>query len=282
VEVLSLTDSRHITKVKTGNDIETRIRLIHKLASKEDLSSSATLRIFKHNPKFFKKVLYRLEDSLKSKERMLDLGCGYGFTTKFLADCLSFREVFGIDMDDTRLGIAQERCSALKINLETDQLPFPDEFFDIAISFGVLEHLRYYDNCVKEAYRVLQPGGVFFVNFPNLGAWVNRLLLLLGYQPRDVEISESLAMGLPNAWPKTRRESYGHIHAPTLRAMSDLLRNYGFQIVATFGISCIEDPLSQTAETRLPVKVLLRVLDKIFSLKKELSLRLFIIANKGS
>lgn len=253
-----------------------------KLASEEDLLSSATLRIFKDNPKFFQKVLTALEDSLKSNERMLDLGCGYGFTAKFLGDCLGFKEVYGIDVDDNRLGIAQERVNALKVDLETDQLPFPDDFFDMVISFGVLEHLRYYDTSVKEAYRVLRSGGIFFVNCPNLGAWVNRLLLLLGYQPRDVEISQCLAMGLPNAWPKTRREAYGHIHSPTLKAISDLLRNYRFQIDATFGVACIDDSLSQTAEADVFLKALLRVLDKILSLRKGLSLRLFIVASKGS
>lgn len=80
---------------------------------------------------------------------MLDLGCGRGEFRQICAH--TGMEYVGIDYQSdeaTLLGDAHA-------------LPFRDESFDFVISFAVLEHLRSPLVAMREAVRVLKPGGLF-------------------------------------------------------------------------------------------------------------------------
>jgi len=44
--------------------------------------------------------------------------------------------------------------------------------------------------------KILADQGYFLISMPNLSSWVNRLALLLGYQPRDLEISTKKLYGV--------------------------------------------------------------------------------------
>jgi hypothetical protein len=90
-----------------------------------------------------------------------------------------------------------------------------------------MDTLVSFDDLVREMHRVLRPGGYLLVTLPNLASWHNRIALLLGFQPRDVEISSEI---LPGVVPGYADESpAGHIHVPTLRAFLDLMRYHGFE-----------------------------------------------------
>jgi len=68
---------------------------------------------------------------------------------------------------------------------------------------------------------------------PNLGSWINSLALLLGYQPRDLEISNKK---LYHVLPQYRGHLLvGHIKIgyalAMLKAMEELLEDHRFEIV---------------------------------------------------
>lgn len=46
-------------------------------------------------------------------------------------------------------------------------LPFPDARFDTALSMGLIEYLEDQGTFLDEAARILKPGGIFIVTFPN-------------------------------------------------------------------------------------------------------------------
>lgn len=117
--------------------------------------------------------------------RVLDLGCGWGGLAYSLADGCA--EV--VAMDSTF-----ERMQLLKIRSDRDgrenircvcagdgkYLPFPDDAFDLVIINGVLEWVpsgmegdprEVQVQFLREARRVLKPGGVLFLAIENRNAW---------------------------------------------------------------------------------------------------------------
>ncbi len=101
-----------------------------------------------------------------SGRRVLELGCGAGFDA--YECCAAGCEYTGIDLTPENpertakhLGFYGFRPSVLVADAE--QLPFEEGRFDIVFSNGVLHHTPDMSASFREAYRVLQPGGEFWV-----------------------------------------------------------------------------------------------------------------------
>lgn len=81
--------------------------------------------------------------TLDKKQNALEIGCGYGNLIKHL--CNSYRMVYGVDLNITRLKICKAFLEASKIKnfkiICTDafNLPFKDDFFDAIFLIGVFE-----------------------------------------------------------------------------------------------------------------------------------------------
>jgi ubiquinone/menaquinone biosynthesis C-methylase UbiE len=100
----------------------------------------------------------------RSEARVLDLGCGGGHVSFRLAPHV--REVVAYDLAQEMLDVvaksAAERGFA---NLVTERgiaesLPFTDAAFDIVCSRYSAHHWRDFDTGLREAARVLKPGGM--------------------------------------------------------------------------------------------------------------------------
>ncbi|MBN1762686.1 MAG: class I SAM-dependent methyltransferase [Methanomicrobia archaeon] len=231
-----------------------------------DFGVSATLQSLSD----LQPLLSELNEDKANLNAMVDLGCGYGAVSKILAEYLSIPSICGIDRDEERLDHARTRgITTYNINLEETPLPFSDGEIDLVTSFGVLEHLRYYDNPISESYRVLRERGWILFSVPNLGSWTSRLSLLFGYQPRDVEISSQRAFGISGFYDKVYdRAPLVHIHSVTLNAFKELLEFYGFHIVSVVGFAPY-----QTSAT-------VKFVDKLFSVKPSWSRRFAVLARK--
>ncbi|MCP3931236.1 MAG: methyltransferase domain-containing protein [Bacteroidetes bacterium] len=81
------------------------------------------------------------------------------------ADCLSMSKII---LDDA--GVRNE--SVLLNNIKNTSLPFPNDDFDIVISFNSLEHLCPLEEYLKEIYRVIKPGGQLVGGIPCEGGLV--------------------------------------------------------------------------------------------------------------
>lgn len=103
-------------------------------------------------------------------ERVLDLGCGYGFDV-FVASHLVGAEgyVVGIDLTPEMTAGAEQAAAEWPVqNVQfqvagIEALPFGDGSFDRVISNGVLNLVPDKDAAFSEACRVLRPGGRFVV-----------------------------------------------------------------------------------------------------------------------
>ncbi len=191
--------------------------------SAEDIALNSTLQSFER----IRGQLRILESERRSIETILDVGCNRGGFVSALAAHLGAETVYGIDIDSEMLEHAESRgIETFAVDVESEPFPHADDSVDLVISFGLLEHLQYYDTFFSEVDRVLD-NGWFWVTTPNLGSWLNRLALLFGYQPRNVEVSRERAVG---TFPVYDRDEFlNHVHAPTYRALIELLELYGFQ-----------------------------------------------------
>lgn len=93
----------------------------------------------------------------------LDAGCGPGL----LMGALGERgiSVVGLDLS---VGMAVEAARSGPIVLGTlDQLPFRDRSFRLVVAMGAVEYVDEDRRALAELVRVLRPGGVLLVSFPN-------------------------------------------------------------------------------------------------------------------
>lgn len=212
----------------------------------DDLRSSATLQSVEDLVPLIVKLGHD-KDEIRS---ILDLGCGYGALASIIGEYLDAEEVYGIDTDDERREIAESRgVRTYDLDLERDQFPFENGSVDLVMSFGVLEHLKFYDNAIEESARVLRDEGKILVSIPNLASWINRLALLLGNQPRDVEISRERAFGISRFYPD--RNFLNHVHSATYSAFVELLSYYGFEELDVVGLHPYQEFLAVELIDRL-------------------------------
>jgi arsenite methyltransferase len=99
-------------------------------------------------------------------EHVLDLGCGAGTDTLVAAQMVGHTgRVTGIDMTPEMLSRARAAAAAMGatnvvfVEGDVEQLPFPAESFDVAISNGVIDLIPDKDAVFSEIFRVLRPGG---------------------------------------------------------------------------------------------------------------------------
>jgi len=169
---------------------------------------------------------------------MLDLGCGSGEPTEVIARALNIKEVYGVDIDEKALKEAAARgIKAVKIDLNKDSLPFPSNYFDLVTMIEVIEHLYNTDHALMESWRVLKPGGYLALTTPNLAWLVNRLVLLVGYQPYFTNVSLKYDVGKLLRNPLSTGCKGEHVRLFTPRALRQLLEFYGFSIVRVRGAS---------------------------------------------
>jgi SAM-dependent methyltransferase len=104
-------------------------------------------------------VLGRLEIAF-SGTKVLDVGCGRGFVGDVLG---------AVGADYTGLDFVVSRGGFRLAQGDAACLPFDNDTFDLVTCIDASEHFPQPEAAAAEFYRVLKPGGVFFLSAPNYG-----------------------------------------------------------------------------------------------------------------
>lgn len=98
-------------------------------------------------------------------QKFLESGCGRG---EFLAEFQNLGlECYGVDLSEHAGSLCPTAEMKTKVDLENHTWPYPDNYFDVVYNKSVLEHMRNPDKFLKEARRVLKPGGKILCLLPD-------------------------------------------------------------------------------------------------------------------
>jgi SAM-dependent methyltransferase len=167
---------------------------------------------------------------------VVDVGCGDGMIGGVVQAACATRPgagapvVLGTDWSEAAVRAAQRAgLRVVQATPEGSGLPLADAGADVVLMSEVIEHLVDPDTALEECRRILRPGGTLVVSTPNLAAWYNRALLVLGVQPVFSEVSLRGIYGRPGS------EVVGHLRLFTRRALVGLLEARGFVDVTVAG-----------------------------------------------
>lgn len=118
-------------------------------------------------PLFRQRVKYLLSLSEKRRVndvRLLDIGASSGYMVQAALE--AGIEARGVEPGAD--GIAAARSRGILLEQATaENLPYPDNSFDIVHAHHVFEHVANPLQAALEAFRVLKPGGTLFIEVPN-------------------------------------------------------------------------------------------------------------------
>ena len=147
--------------------------------------------------------------------RVLDVGCGNGFT------CGEFLKrgcrVVGVDLSQSGIDVARKTCTGgrFEVLAADDQLleNLGEPPFDIVVSTEVVEHLYSPREYTRGCFQALKPGGRFICTTPYHGYLKNLALSILGHWDRHAN----------PLWDG------GHIKLWSRKTLTVLLTETGFQ-----------------------------------------------------
>lgn len=167
--------------------------------------------------------------AITRQDRILEVGLCRGVLAFLINRLLSPKRVYTIEHPLTcklykksfLSKLKKEGITLLPCDLNSDHLPWKNDFFDFVIFSEVMEHLIPATalRTSREIYRVLKPTKPLLLSTPNIASLLKRLNLLRGKNALEFDLR--LHQGA----------TYGHIREYTMQEIVDLLELSGFTVI---------------------------------------------------
>jgi len=172
----------------------------------------------------------------KPNEKILDVGCGEGIFTNYLAK--SNKNIYGLDLSKRDLSIAKQSARQLGVRVkyvrsDAAKMPFAGSSFDKVFSISTIEHIGDDRSTFNEIHRVLRPGGtlVFSVPLsanPGLACWAVSWNQTIKNLLTNSVIASSSSV---SEYARKIDKKFNHKRRYTLESIRDILRATGFEVI---------------------------------------------------
>ncbi|MBF0457120.1 MAG: class I SAM-dependent methyltransferase [Nitrospirae bacterium] len=174
----------------------------------------------------------------KPSLNILDIGTGNGEFIYRLSNQCPQHHFFGCDIseDIIQQNIIEKTTVKWSVENINTRTSYSNDYFDIVIAGEVIEHMYDTDSFILEIKRILKIKGLLFISTPNLSSWIDRLTLLLGWQPLSTEVSNvHRAFGREGFYKMLRvsgdSQSAGHLRCFSRGALYSFLKYYKFNVI---------------------------------------------------
>lgn len=166
-------------------------------------------------------------------KKVLDFGCGSGNWSLYLST-YNFTTV-GVDIDKEAINIYQNRVpnsEAILTSPNTDQIPLGDNTMDLLLVIS-LSQIFTHDWFIKEAYRIIKPGGYVVGTLQNRLSWRGQLqkfksMILKTENPFKISFNEFKNRAEKEGFHMIFSRGFGWIPIHSTRNNSILIPIFGF------------------------------------------------------
>jgi 2-polyprenyl-3-methyl-5-hydroxy-6-metoxy-1,4-benzoquinol methylase len=156
---------------------------------------------------------------MPAKRKILDVGCATGAIMKPL---VGLHEIHGVDICEPYVQQAVKAgIIAVPHDLDAGPLPYADKTFDAVFCGETIEHYVDTEWLMSEINRVLKPGGILVITFPNVRTVLGLAMLLF--------------LDVPPMYAARYRSS--HVRDFTLRTIKMAFKYNGFSVDRCVGTS---------------------------------------------
>ena len=234
-------------------------RILSPLYEKYHKETKAQKRVIDCKNFTYRLLLQTIEPQLASGRRVLDIGCGAGTLSFYLAN--KGLKAMGIDISTKAIKACRLTAKKLDLagNTEFSVLDFSKKTipgqYDLALCLELIEHLKDNKSAIRKIYDNLKDGGLVIISTPSKNAPLYKLGL-------------------------TKREDKraGHLRRYTMEELTGLLKEAGLKIVETKKTEGIfRNFLFYNRLGRLPLKFANRfsIISDIFTFIDNITLKLF-------
>jgi SAM-dependent methyltransferase len=167
---------------------------------------------------------------INEKDKVLDLGCGNGR----LLDLFKKKNIIytGVDNSEKLIEIAKKiNPGANFFVADSLNLPFQDNYFDKIFCIAVLHHIPSVNlrrQFIKEAKRVLRPGGIFIITVWNLWPKCDTFKKIIKFS--ILKILRKKKLDFKDIFVPWQNRINRYIHCFTKRELNKLIREAGLKV----------------------------------------------------